>query len=89
MSHYACQAQLNKFGDKTPCCDCTKHDCVKANSTPIVPPETKANAQFGIEVEETQKGGKFIILRMNKFELVETGTDKGVSFYKFFVNEKS
>lgn len=27
MSHYACDEQLKKLGGKTPCCECTRHEC--------------------------------------------------------------
>lgn len=26
-THYACKKQIEKYGDKTQCCECTKHKC--------------------------------------------------------------
>lgn len=28
-THFACPAQIKKFGDKVKCCACNKHECIK------------------------------------------------------------
>lgn len=46
-THYACQAQVNKYGGKVKCCGCTGHDCDKERIVTTTQTKTQASVSIG------------------------------------------